>query len=121
MTILTALRLTVAQLKHQGNSAFEGGNPGRAEELYTEAISLQPSGGLHNLYANRSAARVAFGDFKGALEDAQSAAEVAPDWAGAVMRQVYASTHSSFPLPLVDDMLERWLLLSSGRGHHNAV
>jgi tetratricopeptide (TPR) repeat protein len=87
--------LIVAQLKHQGNSAFEGGDPGRAEELYTEAISLQPSGGLHNLYANRSAARVALGNLKGALEDAQSAEEVAPDWAGAVMRQVCASTYFS--------------------------
>ncbi|GAQ79129.1 stress-induced-phosphoprotein 1 [Klebsormidium nitens] len=84
--------LKALNLKYQGNSAFEGGNPQRAEELYTEAIGLRPSGGLHLLYANRSAARVALGNFQGSLEDAQSAAKEAPDWAGAVMRQAEALT-----------------------------
>lgn len=85
--------LKALALKQQGNKAFEAGDMIRADTLFSEAIGLQPSGGLHLLYANRSATRLAKGDAGAALEDAVQAAQLAPKWHMPLLRQgeVYLS------------------------------
>eukprot|EP00850_Spirogloea_muscicola_P004442 SM000019S04986 [mRNA] locus=s19:356188:357516:- [translate_table: standard] len=88
--------LQALDLKNRGNAAFEAGNPGLAEDLYTQAgaaINLQPSGALHFIYGNRSAVRLHRGDVSGAIEDAHAAAAVGPSWAGAYLRA--AEAHSA--------------------------
>lgn len=82
--------LQALHLKQQANKAFERGNLVEAEGLYTEAIELNPSGGLHFIYANRSALRLAQGNFQGALNDAQVAEAISPKWAQAFVRQADA-------------------------------
>lgn len=74
-------------LKQLANKAFERNSLVEAEELYTKAIDLSPSGGLHFIFANRSAVRLAQGNFQGALKDAQEAERIAPKWAQAFVRQ----------------------------------
>ncbi|MCO5609770.1 hypothetical protein L7F22_064002 [Adiantum nelumboides] len=46
-------------LKQQGIKALESRDSIETEALFSQVIDLQPSGGLHLLYANRSAARLA--------------------------------------------------------------
>lgn len=79
--------LKALALKQQGNKAFEAGDITQAELTFSQAIELQPSGGLHLLYANRSAARLAKGDVDAALEDAMQAANLAPTWHTPLLRQ----------------------------------
>eukprot|EP00249_Psilotum_nudum_P018403 c26786_g1_i1 orf=403-1407(-) len=82
--------LNALSLKQQGNKAFEKGDHSKAEELYSTAIDLKPSGGLHLLFANRSAAQLARGYADGALRDAEEAARIAPKWPTAHLRQAEA-------------------------------
>ncbi|KAG0584991.1 hypothetical protein KC19_3G249100 [Ceratodon purpureus] len=82
--------LKALDLKQQANKAFERGSLLEAEQLYTQAIELNPSGGLHFIYANRSALKLAQGNFQGALQDAQEAERIAPKWAQAFVRQADA-------------------------------
>ncbi|KAJ7286647.1 hypothetical protein O6H91_06G071300 [Diphasiastrum complanatum] len=84
--------LKALALKQQGNAAFEHGNLSLAESLYSEAIQLRPSGGLHFLYANRSAVKLEKGDLESSLKDALEAVQLAPMWAGAYLRQGEAYT-----------------------------
>ncbi|CAM6017087.1 unnamed protein product [Sphagnum balticum] len=84
------VNLKALALKQQANKEFELGNYPKAEKLYSEAIDLNPSGGLHFIYANRSALRLALGEFKAALEDAEEAAKIAPQWPQAFLRQADA-------------------------------
>lgn len=79
--------LKALALKQQGNKAFESGDITGAEKLFSQAIELQPSGGLHLLYANRSATRLAKSDANAALEDAMHAAGLAPKWHMPLLRQ----------------------------------
>ncbi|MCO5590870.1 hypothetical protein L7F22_044845 [Adiantum nelumboides] len=79
--------LKALSLKQQGIKAFESGDSMEAEVLFSQAIDLQPSGGLHLLYANRSAARLAKGDVHAALEDANCASILAPRWHVPHLRQ----------------------------------
>ncbi|KAH7277880.1 hypothetical protein KP509_38G013000 [Ceratopteris richardii] len=72
--------LKALSLKQQANRAFESGNIADAETLFSQAINLQPSGGLHLLHSNRSAAWLAKGDAYAALEDAKLASVLAPKW-----------------------------------------
>lgn len=85
-----ATNLKALGLKEQGNKCFENGDLARAEKSYSEAIELKPSGGLHFIYGNRSAARLAMGDSDGALEDAAQAAILAPSWSGSHLRKADA-------------------------------
>lgn len=82
--------LKALDLKQQANKAFERGSLAEAEHLYTQAIELNPSGGLHFIYANRSALKLAQGNFQGALQDGQEAERIAPKWAQAFVRQADA-------------------------------
>ncbi|KAI5081823.1 hypothetical protein GOP47_0001566 [Adiantum capillus-veneris] len=79
--------LKALSLKQQGIKSFESGDFTEAETMFSEAIDLQPSGGLHLLYANRSAARLSKGDAHGALEDANCASVLAPRWHVPHLRQ----------------------------------
>ncbi|KAG6552918.1 hypothetical protein Mapa_005574 [Marchantia paleacea] len=85
-----ATNLKALGLKEQGNKSFQVGDLERAEKFYSEAIELKPSGGLHFIYGNRSAARLATGDSEGALEDATQAAILAPLWSGSHLRKADA-------------------------------
>eukprot|EP00897_Mesotaenium_endlicherianum_P006095 jgi/Mesen1/5513/ME000279S04724 len=82
--------LRALDLKSRGNDAFGRNDAALAERLFTEAIELAPSGGLHNIYANRSAARVALRNASGALQDALEAERLKPGWSGALVRQAEA-------------------------------
>lgn len=79
--------LTALSLKEQGNKEFESGNLVRAEQLFSQAINLNPSGGQHFLYSNRSAVRLAMGDNVSSLADAKEASRIAPNWHVACLRQ----------------------------------
>ncbi|XP_042057657.1 uncharacterized protein LOC121802144 [Salvia splendens] len=50
----------------------------QAFELLSQAIELRPFGGLHIMYKERSAARLAMGDIDGAFEDVKEALIIAP-------------------------------------------
>lgn len=79
--------LTALSLKEQGNNEFESGNLARAEHLFSQAINLNPSGGQHFLYSNRSAVRLAMGDNVSSLADAKEASRITPNWHVACLRQ----------------------------------
>jgi hypothetical protein len=56
---------------------------------YTEALGLDTPYGRHLLLANRSGARLQLGDSRGALQDADAAAECGPpSFHTAIIRQV---------------------------------
>lgn len=50
-----------------------------ASEKFTQAIELEPSN--HILYSNRSAVYAAQSEYQKALDDANKATEIKPDWA----------------------------------------
>ncbi|CAN1789306.1 Protein STIP1 homolog [Linum perenne] len=50
-----------------------------------KAIDLKPFGGLHIMHKFRSSARLAMGDYSGALEDARAALELAPEYTEAYL------------------------------------
>eukprot|EP00271_Cylindrocystis_brebissonii_P000408 TRINITY_DN10500_c0_g1_i1.p1 TRINITY_DN10500_c0_g1~~TRINITY_DN10500_c0_g1_i1.p1 ORF type:complete len:296 (+),score=-4.81 TRINITY_DN10500_c0_g1_i1:174-1061(+) len=79
--------LRCLELKNRANEAFARGDLDTAEALFSEAIDLKPSGGLHNLYANRSATRLAKNNATGALDDAREAGRVRPNWSQARVRE----------------------------------
>lgn len=79
--------LIALSLKEQGNKLFESGNIVRAEQLFSQAINLNPSGGQHFLYSNRSAVRLAMGDNVSSLADAKEASRITPNWHVAYLRQ----------------------------------
>ncbi|KAL3689711.1 hypothetical protein R1sor_016020 [Riccia sorocarpa] len=80
--------LKALHLKELGNKSFQQGNHEQAERYYSEAIELNPSGGIHFLYGNRSAVRLARGDDAGALDDAEQAVRILPTWSVAHLRKV---------------------------------
>ena len=85
----TLLRAT--ELRLAGNAAARENELEQAITLYTQALDLQPPAGVHLLLSNRSGARLAAGDFQGALQDADAAAAVAPpDFTTAAVRRAEA-------------------------------
>ena len=76
----------VLQLRTEGNMAYETGKIAQAIAIYGKALDLGFPHGRHLLHGNRSSARFASGDIEGALEDAESAIEVAPEWAKGYLR-----------------------------------
>lgn len=76
----------VLQLRTAGNQAYERGDITRAIEIYATALDVGFPEGRHLLHGNRSAARLTSGDLEGALEDAESATRIAPDWAKGYLR-----------------------------------
>nr|CAD1821130.1 unnamed protein product [Ananas comosus var. bracteatus] len=79
--------LEALALRKKGEDELERGSPAEAETLLSQAIDLNPSGGLHFMYRSRSAARLAIGNIAGALADATEASKIAPDYPQAYLSQ----------------------------------
>lgn len=69
----------VEELQQTGNAAFRAGECARAYLIFTEAIDVadQPNANLH---ANRSAVLCALMRFEEAIQDADLAIKLKPDW-----------------------------------------
>ena len=64
--------------KDQGTEQFKQKNFAKAIELYTEAITENPSD--HTIYGNRSAAYANLKQYQKALGDGEKCIELKPDW-----------------------------------------
>ncbi|EFJ08816.1 hypothetical protein SELMODRAFT_447911 [Selaginella moellendorffii] len=84
--------LAAFALAQKGDKAVDLGQLEQAYDHFTHAIELNPSGGLHYIYAKRSAVLVAMDDPEAGLADAKMAAELHPDWPVAFVRQADAYT-----------------------------
>ena len=75
---------SVEEAKSLGNNAFKNGDFAMAIALYTHALELAARDGdtgiAHMVHANRSAAHARVGDYAAALDDADAAVALAPDW-----------------------------------------
>lgn len=78
-------------MKVEGNKALSENNYEEALRLYTEALSLDNNAVL---YSNRSAAHTKAGNYVQALDDAEKAIEMRPDWIK--VRFVYIKTFKKF-------------------------
>jgi hypothetical protein len=65
-------------LKTQGNTLFTSNKFAEAIAVFTGAIALD--GTNHVLFSNRSGAKLASGDAKGAAADAQRCIDIKSDW-----------------------------------------
>ncbi|KAE8349222.1 hypothetical protein BDV28DRAFT_141668 [Aspergillus coremiiformis] len=65
-------------LKAEGNKAFSAKDYPTAIDKFTQAIEIEPQN--HILYSNRSAVYSAQFEYQKALEDANKATEIKPDW-----------------------------------------
>ncbi|KAL0421691.1 UNVERIFIED_CONTAM: hypothetical protein Slati_3192000 [Sesamum latifolium] len=65
--------LEALALRKRAEEETGRGDFAEAYSLLSQAIDLKPFGGLHIMYKDRSAARLAMGDINGALEDAKEA------------------------------------------------
>jgi small glutamine-rich tetratricopeptide repeat-containing protein alpha len=73
--------------KAKGNEHVSAGRHREAEDEYTKAIELAPTGkNVHIYYCNRAAARTSLGDAKGAVEDAKASIAANPSFAKAHSR-----------------------------------
>lgn len=66
------------ELKTQGNLLFSSGNFEEAVDVFTLAISADPSNAV--LYSNRSAAYASLKQWSEAVEDAKKTTELRPEW-----------------------------------------
>eukprot|EP00310_Coccolithus_braarudii_P025822 CAMPEP_0183360826 /NCGR_PEP_ID=MMETSP0164_2-20130417/56097_1 /TAXON_ID=221442 /ORGANISM="Coccolithus pelagicus ssp braarudi, Strain PLY182g" /LENGTH=254 /DNA_ID=CAMNT_0025535263 /DNA_START=26 /DNA_END=793 /DNA_ORIENTATION=+ len=71
--------------KSQGNNALRAKMFSEAVELYTKAIGLDPNCEVY--FSNRSAAHAAMCRFKDALDDAQEAITLKPEWVKGYVRR----------------------------------
>ena len=81
-------------IKGRAASLFTEGFLEMASAAYTMAIGLASSPS-HALFGNRSACRCGFGDYAGALEDANTCIKIAPTWAKGYVRRG-AALHGLF-------------------------
>ncbi|XAR69493.1 hypothetical protein NMG60_11001099 [Bertholletia excelsa] len=65
--------LTALALRKKSQDEKEKSNGSGAETLLSQAIDLNPRGGIHLLYMERSALRLGMGNLEGALGDAKQA------------------------------------------------
>lgn len=84
-TIPVANRALFLEKVRQSNAACQSGDFATAVALYTDALALDPTNYI--LYSNRSAARLKQGQFSLALQDANKAKELCPQWGKAYFRQ----------------------------------
>jgi len=66
-------------LKAKGNAALQLENIEEAIKYYSEAIELSPDN--HVIFSNRSAAYCKDQQYEKALQDAEAAIRLKPDWA----------------------------------------
>jgi stress-induced-phosphoprotein 1 len=69
---------SVEELKGKGNKAFSAGEYRQAIEYFTQALKQDPNN--HILYSNRSAAHSSLKAYEDALNDADKAIELQPQW-----------------------------------------
>jgi tetratricopeptide (TPR) repeat protein len=74
------LSLEALALSKTAQSELDQSNFSQAELLLSQAIDLKPFGGIHILHKDRSRARLALGNYSGALEDAREALKFAPQY-----------------------------------------
>ncbi|XP_068640833.1 uncharacterized protein [Aristolochia californica] len=74
-------------LRKKGEAEMEKRNFTEAEALFSEAIDLKPSGGLHAVYKCRSAVRLLIGNYAGALVDSEEALKIDPQYPEAYICQ----------------------------------
>ncbi|XP_044466768.1 tetratricopeptide repeat protein 1 isoform X2 [Mangifera indica] len=79
--------LEALALRKRAESKFDNGDFEEAEGLLCQAIDLNPFGGIHVLYKNRSWVRLVMGNYSGALEDANEALKLAPQYIEAYICQ----------------------------------
>ncbi|XP_011086960.1 probable UDP-N-acetylglucosamine--peptide N-acetylglucosaminyltransferase SEC [Sesamum indicum] len=72
--------LEALALRKRAEEETGRGDFAQAYSLLSQAIDLKPFGGLHIMYKDRSAARLAMGDINGALKDAKEAMTLAPQY-----------------------------------------
>jgi stress-induced-phosphoprotein 1 len=77
--------MTADEFKQQGNTAFSAGKFPEAIDLFSQAISLDPTN--HVLYSNRSAAYASLKDYTSAVNDANETVRLKPDWAKGYSRK----------------------------------
>ncbi|KAL0535728.1 hypothetical protein IC582_030069 [Cucumis melo] len=79
--------LEALALRKRAQCELEDGNFSQAELLLSQAIDLIPCGGIHIIFKDRSVVRLALGNHSGALEDANEALRVAPQYLEAYICQ----------------------------------
>ncbi|KAJ6151776.1 heat shock protein STI1 [Penicillium chermesinum] len=72
-------------LKAEGNKAFSAKDYPTAIAKFTEAIAIEPENQV--LFSNRSAVYAAQNEFQKALEDADKAISIKPDWSKGYLRK----------------------------------
>ncbi|VVA19626.1 Hypothetical predicted protein [Prunus dulcis] len=98
------------------NELLHNNNFSQAEFFLSQAIELKPIGGIHIMYKDRSLARLALGNYSGALEDAAQALALNPLYPEAYICQgdaflalnQFESAHNSYMASLeIDPSLRR--------------
>lgn len=79
--------LEALALKKRAEVEMGLSNFSEAEVLLSQAIELKPHGGIHILFKDRSAARIAIGNVTNALEDVKEALNLAPNYTEAYICQ----------------------------------
>ncbi|KAJ9145694.1 hypothetical protein P3X46_028047 [Hevea brasiliensis] len=72
-------------LRKRARVEFDQGNFSQADLLLSQAIHLKPFGGLHIIYKSRSQVRLLMENYSEALQDAQEALNLAPQYTEAYM------------------------------------
>ncbi|WOH03281.1 hypothetical protein DCAR_0622743 [Daucus carota subsp. sativus] len=79
--------LEALALKKRAEGEMEVANFSQAEVLLSQAIEIQPQGGIHVLYKDRAIARIAIGNVSDAIEDVKEALTLAPKYPEAYLIQ----------------------------------
>ncbi|KAI5382411.1 uncharacterized protein LOC127107984 [Lathyrus oleraceus] len=79
--------LDALALRKRADVEFENKNFGEAEVLLSKAIDLKPLGGLHVTFKCRSLVRLELGNYSAALQDANEALLLAPNYSEAYICQ----------------------------------
>ena len=101
----------IALLKARASALFQQGFLEVAASAYTRAIGMHACQGepaSHALYGNRSACRCGFGDYDGALTDADECIKLNPTWAKGYVRKG-AALHGLYKLDEAVRAYERGL------------
>merc|ERR1719225_1740821 len=77
--------LTVMELRNKANRKYGSGQYTEALQLYNRAFNMAPND--HLVLSNRSITNLKSGDIKAALEDAEMAVNLRPDWAKGHLRR----------------------------------
>ncbi|CAK7327909.1 unnamed protein product [Dovyalis caffra] len=77
--------LEALALRKRAQAEIDLANFSKADELLSQAIDFKPFGGIHIMYKYRSRARLAMGNYSGALEDAREAIRLAPRYSEGYM------------------------------------